>query len=92
MVDLKDSSDVANVVASCALDHSYDRPEDGIPHGIPREIHAALVPVVAEHLGAIQPLWGIKTVYMTDEQSESFKQALERVILNLAEKEKEQAE
>lgn len=77
-VDLNDARDIADTVMGCALDHSYDRDESGIPCGFPDKMRDRLAPVVADYLSRAEPDWKNKTVYMYDkpELRESFKQAL----------------
>lgn len=60
---------IADVVAGCALDHSYDR-GDGVPYGLPRDVREALAPVVAQHLSAKRPDWLKHTVEMSEDERE----------------------
>lgn len=70
-VDYEDIPQLADEVASCALDHSYDR-GDGIPWGMTEEDAAAVRPVVCRYLSAIRPDWLDHTVYMSEEQRDAF--------------------
>ena len=55
-------------MAACAFDHSYDRGQTGVPWGLSDEERELCKPIVAEHLGAIDPGWRERTVYPTDKQ------------------------
>ena len=78
-----DVAKIADVVASCALDHHYDRTgDDGVPWGdaltdAEREL---LIPVVAHHLGAIDPGWQDRTVNATAPQREALRAELEATL------------
>jgi len=64
----EDLGSVAEAIVNCALDHSYDRPRGGAPDGITRTQRAAVEPVIARDLSAVEPDWEHKTVEMTEDQ------------------------
>ena len=77
-IDLSDPQDIADTFLNIALDHSYDR-NDGIPYGdLPDSLIELIRPVLDAHLGAIEPDWRNKTVYMYDkpESKAEFRSAL----------------
>lgn len=81
-VNLSDPESVVSAVMSCALDHSYDRTGDGIPHGFPDKLREKLAPIVAKHLSAVEPDWKNKTVYMDlDDDEDTCRNALKKELL-----------
>ena len=70
---------IADVVMTCALDHSYDR-GDGVPYGLPREVREALAPVVAQHLSAKSPDWREHSVELWGEERERLCEAVLAVL------------
>lgn len=79
-VDPEDHTDVAERVIACALDHSYDRTDTGVPYGIHDTIRDALAPVVAKHLSAIREDWKDHSVSMNEEQRKAFRTDLLAVL------------
>ena len=78
-VRLDAPEEVAEAVMACALDGIGDRPRDGVPWGLPEDLAAALVPVVAEHLSAVDPDWRQHSVCFgpgDDPRRAAFKAAL----------------
>ena len=52
-----DPEQIAAAVVACAVDHSYDRGQTGVPWGLSDEERELCKPIVAKHLGAIDPEW-----------------------------------
>lgn len=80
-VDLNDPEWIADIVVNCALDRSYDRTATGVPNGFPDDLEQRLAPIVAKHLGAINPNWKNESVNMYDKpyQRDAFVLELKQV-------------
>jgi hypothetical protein len=61
----------AKITTYCALDHYYDRPDSGVPEGIPALYHRTFSRIVQNHLSRVEPDWRNKTVEMTDAQEKA---------------------
>jgi hypothetical protein len=72
-----DDKGIVEVILHCALDHSYDRPDDGVPYGFPNEIHDSVAPVVEEHLSAQDKDWKNKTIELDEHAIYAFRRHLE---------------
>lgn len=68
-----DPEQIAAAVVACAVDHSYDRGQTGVPWGLSDEERELCKPIVAKHLGAIDPEWRERTVYLTEVQKLAFR-------------------
>lgn len=70
-----DMDEVAETIIACALDHYYDR-YNGVPDGLGKEVEAAVSPVVAKHLAAVNPDWRTVSIDMTEVDLAAFKTEL----------------
>jgi hypothetical protein len=61
-INIHDVDEVAWTIISCSLDHSYDRPDDGVPYGLPDKMAEAARPIVNRHLSKVRPDWKEHTV------------------------------
>jgi hypothetical protein len=64
-----DFEQIADIVTGCALDHSYDRGEGGVPYGFDTNVTGRLRAVVAQHMiPKAGPKWESLSFSMTDEE------------------------
>jgi len=72
--DADSPQEIASAIIACALDHSYDRTDDGIPYGLPEEWYAPISYVVGQHLSLADAVWRERkrTIRISEEEERKF--------------------